>query len=306
MRNSIDSEKFGFVSVCNIDRTLEKSQHEDTRLWYPPWKRMHARWWVQDRWKVRERRWEIPEASTNRRILATPREPLNDISEIARGNIRPVDFSLLGVAEGNNVARYNMGWVRKIGARGDIPLTLIASKRLFTFFFPRTNRMDSSTMELFTARKLSIFLLLFLGADNGRSFQGRCFTNITDSRYCFHLAKQTISIFVSRSFFSLRFFEETIWRKSVLCDRKRKGKVEKSWCSKNVNRVDPKEWWNVAITRWDYVNESVSRAKRPYANSNSGAIHYGHVIRKKMVLTVYTDFSLIYTSFEKISSNIIN
>lgn len=216
VRNSIDSEKFGFVSVCNIDRTLEKSQHEDTRLWYPPWKRMHARWWVQDRWKVRERRWEIPEASTNRRILATPREPLNDISEIARGNIRPVDFSLLGVAEGNNVARYNMGWVRKIGARGDIPLTLIASKRLFTFFFPRTNRMDSSTMELFTARKLSIFLLLFLGADNGRSFQGRCFINITDSRYCFHLAKQTISIFVSRSFSSLRFFEETIWRKSVL------------------------------------------------------------------------------------------
>lgn len=255
---------------------------------------------------MRERRWEIPEASTNRRILATPREPLNDISEIARGNIRPVDFSLLGVAEGNNVARYNMGWVRKIGARGDIPLTLIASKRLFTFFFPRTNRMDSSTMELFTARKLSIFLLLFLGADNGRSFQGRCFTNITDSRYCFHLVKQTISIFVSRSFFSLRFFEETIWRKSVLCDRKRKGKVEKSWCSKNVNRVDPKEWWNVAITRWDYVNESVSRAKRPYANSNSGAIHYGHVIRKKMVLTVYIDFSLIYTSFEKIFSNIIN
>lgn len=119
--------------------------------------------------------------------------------------------------------------------------------------------------------------------------------------------KQSLSL--SRVPFSLwdslkKRFEEN--RYSILCDRKRKGKVEKSWCSKNVNRVDPKEWWNVAITRWDYVNESVSRAKRPYANSNSGAIHYGHVIRKKMVLTVYTDFSLIYTNFEKISSNIIN
>lgn len=42
---------------------------------------------------------------------------------------------------------------------------------------------------------------------------------------------------------------------------KRKGKVEKSWRSKNVNRVDSKERWNVAITRWDYANGSVSCAK---------------------------------------------
>lgn len=31
VRNSIDSEKFGFVSACNIDRTLEKSRSAKTR-----------------------------------------------------------------------------------------------------------------------------------------------------------------------------------------------------------------------------------------------------------------------------------
>lgn len=36
VRNSIDSEKFGFVSACNIDRTLEKSRSAKTR-WFRNW-----------------------------------------------------------------------------------------------------------------------------------------------------------------------------------------------------------------------------------------------------------------------------
>lgn len=197
---------------------------------------------------MRERRWEIPEANTNRRILATPREPLNDISEIARGNIPPVDLASW-VSQRATTSHVTI-WVRKIGARGDIPLTLIASKRLFTFFFLRTNQLASSTMESFTARKLSSidFLVTFL-LDNLDRSKGD--VSHFHQHYGFSLLFSscgTNSLCLCHDPFPLwdslkKRFEELGTRYFVIDG---KGKVEKSWCSKNVDRVDPKEWWNVS------------------------------------------------------------
>lgn len=101
-----------------------------------------------------------------------------------------------------------VGWVRKIGARGDIPFTLIASKRLlFTFSFPRTK--SNGLLDYGIARKFSSYLSSYLDADNvGR----QCFQqHYGFSSYCFRPVEQT-AIFVTRSFWDSlkkKRFEET-------------------------------------------------------------------------------------------------
>lgn len=196
---------------------------------------------------MRERRWEIPEANTNRRILATPREPLNDISEIARGNIPPVDLASW-MSQRATTSHVTI-WVRKIGARGDISLTLIASKRLFTFFFLRTNQLASSTMESFTARKLSSidFLVTFLldNLDRSKGDVSHFHQHYGFSLFFILWNKQSLSL--SRSFSSLRFFEETIWRTrySIFCNRRERKsrkivmleKCRSSWSERVVERL---------------------------------------------------------------------
>lgn len=236
----------------------------------------------------------FPKRAPNRRILATPREPLNDISEIARGNIRPVDLASW-VSQRATTSRVTIwvGWVRKIGARGDIPFTLIASKRLFTFSFSRTK--SNGLLDYGIARKFSSYLSSYLDADNvGR----QCFQqHYGFSSYCFHPVEQSFCHAML-----LRFFEEeTIWRNSVLCwQTSGKGKVEKSWCSRNVNRVDPKEWWNVA----DYTMRLRERKRLPRKKTVCQFQFRCNPLRIRYPKEEgYSDFTLICTNFQKISSN---
>lgn len=199
-------EKFGFVSACDIDRKRWKNRSTKSvakRVSNRPWNVCRK---IDGKWGSEGER--FPKRAPNRRILATPREPLNDISEIARGNIRPVDLASW-VSQRATTSRVTIwvGWVRKIGARGDIPFTLIASKRLFTFSFPRTK--SNGLLDYGIARKFSSYLSSYLDADNvGR----QCFQqHYGFSSYCFHLVEQT-AIFVTRSFWDSlkkKRFEET-------------------------------------------------------------------------------------------------
>lgn len=91
------------------------------------------------------------------------------------------------------------------------------------------------------------------------------------------------------------------FEKTRFCDRR--GKTERK--SRKIVTLEKcqSSWFERAVERRDYamrLREWKRFLRKEYANSNSSAIHYGHVIRKK---TVVTDFTLAYTSFRKISSN---
>lgn len=148
-------EKFGFVSACDIDRKRWKNRSTKSvakRVSNRPWNVCRK---IDGKWGSEGER--FPKRAPNRRILATPREPLNDISEIARGNIRPVDLASW-VSQRATTSQYGLVGCVKLAPEVISPSRWSHRNGYYLLFpFLERNQTASSTME-----SRVNFLLIFL------------------------------------------------------------------------------------------------------------------------------------------------